>query len=297
MKTKLTIILSVLATIILGVSFFSNSNSNSEITVVKKNKKKATQYLVLLDLSDRIAESGQIETDKIIIKNLFQNFKTIIFNHLVMNSNDRFQICIAPQKKMGFDKYIETDEMTLDLSKFKASEKLKQLKDFEKKLSIKIDSLYNKANKGKDSKQYEGSNIWQYFNEELVYLTNENLETNLIVLTDGYFDFEKGNAEINNKNGSTTSSFINKLRNKDNWKDIILSEKYRILPINSEFKNLKVCVSEIRSKDENNLNETAILKYVWSSWLINSHVNTENFITVNHGPISNSQTKINKFLN
>ena len=297
MKTKLTIILSVLATIILGVSFFSNSNSNSEITVVKKNKKKATQYLVLLDLSDRIAESGQIETDKIIIKNLFQNFKTIIFNHLVMNSNDRFQICIAPQKKMGFDKYIETDEMTLDLSKFKASEKLKQLKDFEKKLSIKIDSLYNKANKGKDSKQYEGSNIWQYFNEELVYLTNETLETNLIVLTDGYFDFEKGNAEINNKNGSTTSSFINKLRNKDNWKDIILSEKYRILPINSEFKNLKVCVSEIRSKDENNLNETDILKYVWSSWLINSNVNKENFITVNHGPISNSQTKINKFLN
>ena len=48
MKTKLTIILSVLATIILGVSFFSNSNSNSEITVVKKIKKKQHNTLFYL---------------------------------------------------------------------------------------------------------------------------------------------------------------------------------------------------------------------------------------------------------
>ena len=296
MKTKLIIISIFLTAIIVGITVFSSTNEKAEVQFIK-HKKTASQYLILLDLSDRIAEPGQIETDKKIIENLFQDFKKVVFNHLAMNSKDRFQICIAPQKEMGFDKYFESENLTLDLSKLKPAERVKKLTDFENNLTIKINSLYQKAYKGTNSKSYEGSNIWQYFNEELPDLTAENYNTNLIVLTDGYFDFEKGNAEIKNEKGSTTTSFINNLRKKDNWKEIIQKENYRLLPINNDFKNLKICVAEIRSKDQNNLNETDIIKYVWADWLKNSQIDTNSYITVAHGSVSNSQTKIHNFLN
>lgn len=296
MKNKLIIIFSALIALIFGISSIYK-NSDVSIVTSSKNQKIATQYIVLLDLSDRISQDGQIETDKTIIKNLFQNFKKDVFKHLIMNSKDRFQICIAPQKYLGFDKNLESDELTIDLSKFKSAEKLKKLTSFENLLSSKMDSLYNKAYKGRNSKNYQGSNIWQYFNEELLDVTNEKYLTKLIVLTDGYFDFEKGNAEIKNDKGSTTTSFISKLRRHENWKEVMKKEKYCILPINQRFKNLKICVAEIRSKEESNLNETEMLKYIWAQWLNSSLIDSNSYTTINHGPITNSQTKIEQFIN
>ncbi len=296
MKNKLIIFFSALIALIFGIS---SIYKNSDVSIVTSSKKQkiATQYIVLLDLSDRISQDGQIETDKTIIKNLFQNFKKDVFKHLIMNSKDRFQICIAPQKYLGFDKNLESDELTIDLSNFKSAEKLKKLTSYENLLGSKMDSLYDKAYKGKNPKNYQGSNIWQYFNEELPDVTNEKYLTKLIVLTDGYFDFEKGNAEIKNDKGSTTTSFISKLRRHENWKEVMKKENYCILPINQSFKNLKICVTEIRSKEESNLNETEMLKYIWAQWLNSSLIDSNSYTTINHGPITNSKTKIEQFIN
>ena len=295
MKTKIIITTICLGSLLIGLLLANKSgNKTNEVVVSNKNK---SQYLVLLDLSDRITKPGQIASDKEMIENVYAEFEKTVYKHLAMNSKDRFQVCIAPQKNLGFDKDIESDKLTLDLAQNKPAEKLKRLKDFGVRLKSRLDSLYCKADKGVDPKKYEGSNIWQFFNEMLADMTNDKTETKLVVITDGYFDFEKGNPEIKKGNLATTTAFISKIGRMQDWKSVIAKEGYGILPLNRKFENLAVCVAEIRSKNDNNLNETEILNFVWTSWLEKNRIDKAHYTTISHGPLTNSQLKLTSFLN
>ncbi|MBK6979290.1 MAG: hypothetical protein IPH28_21185 [Cytophagaceae bacterium] len=45
-----------------------------------------------------------------------------------MNSKDRFQVCIAHQKKLPFDKDVESEKLTIDLDIIKKAERVNRLK-------------------------------------------------------------------------------------------------------------------------------------------------------------------------
>ena len=186
--------------------------------------------------------------------------------------------------------------MTLDLPQIKRADRVRVMEEFKKTLRIKLDSLYAAAYKGDDSKNYQGSNLWQFFNETLASLTNDEVNTRLVVITDGYFDFEENNPRLTKGHRSTTTNFLTKLREQANWQDEIKSKGYGILPVNQQFKNLAVCVSEIRTKDENNLNETEMLRFIWNDWLTGNGIAPGCCRTILHTNISSSGNQLGEFL-
>jgi hypothetical protein len=295
MKTR-TILVAALLIGIIGTGIFLNNIGAATKTEIASTEKSPEQFIVLLDLSDRIIKPGQVDADKQLIKKSFEEFEKKVHTHLVINSRDRFQVCIAPQKNLPFDKDIESQALTLDLSTIKAAEKLKRIKIFKESLSAKLDNLYSKAYIGDDSRKYQGSNIWQFFNESLPELASNKIMTKLVVITDGYFDFEQNNAELKDANLSTTTTFFSQVRKKQNWKSEIEKNGYGILPIKNSIKNISVCVSEIRSKCNNNLNEVDMLQYIWLKWLIKNGVSESSCHTILHGNISNTNNQLSVFL-
>lgn len=295
MNTRIILIATLLIGII-GAGLLLNKNSETRKPETTPTNKKAEQFIVLLDLSDRIVQPGQIEADKELIIKSFEEFENKVHSHLVINSKDRFQVCIAPQKNLPFDKDVESENLTLDMSLIKTAARVKQLKEFKESLKSKLDELYAEAYVGNDTKKYEGSNIWQFFNETLPALANEKINTKVLVVTDGYFDFEENNAKLTNGKLSTTTSFLNKLRDKEDWKLELKKEGYGILPVNQNLKNVSVCVSEIRSKFSNNLNETEMLKYVWKGWLVSNGISDSCCLTILHGSISTTGNQLSVFL-
>lgn len=283
----------LLFTGILVYQLFPSAEPATKTPVVKQSKPE--QYVVVLDLSDRITKPGQIEADKQLIEKTFEAFRIKVQSQLCINSRDRFQVIIAPQRGLPFDKDVESQKLTLDMPALMPAEKAKVLKEFGTKLRVKLDSLYALAYHGQESKNYQGSNIWQFFNETLPELTNASTTTKLVVLTDGYFDFEENNAVMNSGGLSTSTNFLGNLRQSKSWKEDIESGRYGILPVKKNFPNLMVSVIGIRSKYENNLLEAEMLKYLWERWCINSD-NANNLTLVSHGSITNTSTKLKAFL-
>jgi len=284
MNSRIILIAALLIGII-GTGLFLNGNGSegtkTEATLISKTPE---QFIVLLDLSDRITQPGQIVADKQLIEKTFEEFEKKVHAHLVINSRDRFQVCIAPQKNLPFDKDVESQNLTLDLSAIKTADRVKRMKEFKNSLGAKLNDLYSKAYIGNDT------------NEALPGLVTDKITTKLVVLTDGYFDFEKGSPVLTDGKFSTSSAFFSQVRKNLNWKSEIEKNSYGILPIKKSITNLSVCVSEIRSKYDNNLNETDMLKYIWLNWLINSGIPATSCQTILHENISNTDDQLSVFL-
>ena len=103
MKTKIVAI-AILFVSLIGTFIYLQSNNEDQKEETKVSSKKPDQFIVVLDLSDRITRPGQIETDKQLIEKIFAEFDKRAKSHLLMNSKDRFQVYIAPQKGLPFDK-------------------------------------------------------------------------------------------------------------------------------------------------------------------------------------------------
>jgi hypothetical protein len=295
MNTRIILIAAALLIVIIGAVLVLNNGGQKKQTGTLSGKKTPEQFIVLLDLSDRITQPGQIDADKKIILNTFEEFEKKVHAHLVINSKDRFQVCIAPQKNLPFDKDIVSERLTLDLSAIKPAERVPKIKEFKNTLSQKLDSLYERAYHGEDTRKYQGSNIWQFFNEELPILSSDNVVTKVVVLTDGYFDFEEGNANLSDGKLSTSTEFLSKLRGQKEWKAEIDKNGFGILPIRKGFHNTIVCVSEIRSKFASNLNETEMLQYVWTKWLDKNGIPKSKCPTLIHGNISTTTNQLSLF--
>lgn len=296
MNTRIVLIAAALLIVITGAVFVLNNGGQKKQVETPSVKKTPEQYIVLLDLSDRITQPGQIEADKRIILKTFEEFEKKVHAHLVINSKDRFQVCIAPQKNLPFDKDVISETLTLDLSSIKTAERVTKIKEFKTTLGLKLDSLYDKAYLGVDTRKYQGSNIWQFFNEVLPALSSDKLATKVVVLTDGYFDFEKDNAMLSYGNLSTSTEFFSKLRGQKEWKAGIEKNGFGILPIKKGFANTIVCVSEIRSKFASNLNETEMLQYVWAKWLDKNGIPSSKCPTLIHGNILTTIDQVSLFL-
>ncbi len=294
MKTRI-IILSILVTIVAGAAFLITHNDSKPKAEKKPSSKAPEQFIVLLDLSDRIIQPGQMDADKALIKATFEEFERKAFAKLVINSKDKFHVFIAPQKNLPFDKDVESEKLSIDLSTIKIGERAKKLKEFKDKLDSALNELYAKAYVGNDSKLYQGSNIWQFFNETLPALTGSAIRTRVVVITDGYFDFEENNAKLAKGNLSTTTNFLSKLRKSQDWKEQMQQSGYGILPVNQRVVNTSICVAGIRSKFPNNLNETEMLVYVWSDWLKHNGINESSCAKILHGNVSTTQSQLSTF--
>jgi len=278
--------------IILSLFITSCSTDESQQPTVTQPE----NYIVLLDLSDRLLNDGQANQDIELIFHLFEKYESTVRNNLIINSNDKFRIVVAPQEKMNINQSQWERLFYLDMSKIFVAEKRNVLEKFKKDLKNNLDSLYAEVmqNKTKTS-DFQGADIWKYFNDFLSGDITQGNKNRLFILSDGYFDFESASAskKKNSANKSTASSFLNKVRGKTNWQDMIEKENYGIIPIDKPFDSLSVCLMEIYPKYAN-LDETDMIQFVWKRWLEEMNIKENNFIP--HTSIPKMEGQIDDYL-
>lgn len=273
----------ILITVIFA-SCKSNNQSKNHFKTVNDN------YIVLLDLSDRLLNTGQKEQDIAVILKAFNVFEQKAKQKLLMNCNDAFICKIIPQDKVKYNSQSFEKSLNFNFSEINSMNKNKEFNRFKNALPGLLDSLYDVAKYSNKHKDYAGTKTWKFFNEKLNYLLDTAAQNHVILLCDGYLDFESyASPKLAVKNRSVSSNFIRKL-NTNSWKEIAEKENYGFMDINKNFASFDICVAGIKTKN-NDYNEFDKLNYFWNKWL--GAMNTNNVTLI---PFSN-QTEIVSELN
>lgn len=258
--------------LVITFSFVFTSCGKEEVRI----EKKPTNYTVVLDLSDRILLREQLDKDFYLIEKYFKFFEKNARRNLVLSSKDRFSIRIIPQKNspLSIDQYEDLLQIYLDETDVK--DKNKALIALSQSLPNILKSLKKKALFGKTSNAYFGVDIWAYLHDNGKGLSKSGYDNTVLILTDGYFDFESQEHVLKNKNQYTSTRFLNELTTP-NWKQISESKEYGLLPIQLE-KNTKWIVAGISGKKASDILQTEKITYFWKKWLTQSGVATSQFI-------------------
>ena len=253
-------------------SLVFTSCKNDDAKIVKK----PLNYVVVLDLSDRILLPGQLEKDIYLIEKYFKVFEKNARRNLVLSSKDRFSVRVIPQKNspLNIDKYEDLLQIYLDETEVK--DKNESLLALSQSLPKTLQSLKKEASFSKNSSAYFGVDIWAYLHDNGKGLRKPDYKNNVLVLTDGYFDFESQAHVIQDENQYTSTCFLNELTSV-NWKQISKSKDYGLLPIQLD-KNTNWIVAGISGKKANDILQTEKITYFWKRWLTKSGVLSSNFI-------------------
>ena len=237
----------------------------------QSNFSKNNNYVVILDLSDRIIQNAdQADIDTNAIRAVFERFEKSVQNQLVVKSGDKFSIRIIPQKFSSLPGNTFENNLSIDLGKYNAAEKLQRLTEFKNNFNRQLNLLYQQACLGNKNSDFAGVDIWQYFNEQVNSDLDSRYNNKVIILTDGYFDFEDVRHGINTNNQSTTTSPLLKKMIGIEWQKNSDDNKIGLVPVKlgSEAKWL---ICGIQTKPGNkDLLETDKLCYLWKKWLIES---------------------------
>ena len=238
--------------------------------------KSAINYTVVLDLSDRILLPNQLDKDLYLIENYFKSFEEHSRRNLVLTSKNRFSVKIIPQKNSPLNVEHYEDLLKIYLDETAVKDKNKSLLALSQSLPKILENLKKEALYGQESSNYFGVDIWAYLHDNGKGLSKAGYDNNVLVLTDGYFDFESQSHVIQNKNQYTSTRFLNELTIAD-WKQISESKGYGLLPIELE-KNTNWIIAGISGKKTNDILQTEKITYFWKKWLTQSGVATSQFV-------------------
>lgn len=261
---------------IVSLVFITSLLFTSCVKEEKKIVKKSINYTVVLDLSDRILLPEQLDKDFYLIEKYFKAFEENSRRNLVLTSKNRFSIKIIPQKNspLSVDHYEDLLQIYLDETNVK--DKDKSLMALSQSLPKVLNTLKKEALFGKVSNAYFGVDIWAYLHDSGMRLSKPGYTNTVLVLTDGYFDFESQAHVIRDTNQYTSTRFLNELTSPD-WKQISETKKYGLLPIQLE-KNTKWIVAGLSGKKANDILQTEKITYFWKKWLTQSGVSATQFI-------------------
>jgi hypothetical protein len=261
---------------VLSLVFITSSLSTSCVKEDTKIEKKPTNYTVVLDLSDRILLPEQLDKDFYLIEKYFKAFEENSRRNLVLTSKNRFSVKIIPQKNspLNVDHYEDLLQIYLDETDVK--DKNKSLLALSQSLPKVLNTLKKEALFGKVSNAYFGVDIWAYLHDSGMKLSKPGYTNTVLVLTDGYFDFESQTHVIQDKNQYTSTRFLNELTSPD-WKQISETKKYGLLPIKLD-KDTKWIVAGFSGKKANDILQTEKITYFWKKWLTQSGVSASQFI-------------------
>ena len=229
---------------------------------------KPDNYVVVLDLSDRIIQNqDQVNIDISAISSIFAQFENSIKKNLVVKSKDKFSVRIIPQAMSSLPANSFENNLSIDMDKFNAAEKNKYLTQFKIDFPKQLTLLYQQAILGNKNSDYAGVDIWQYFNEQINSDLEPNYNNKVLIITDGYFDFEDKKHGLSNQKMSTTTSPLLKQMIIPNWKEVAERDKIGLIPVKLTIEaTWQVC--GIQPKDNNkDLLEAEKLCYLWKKWL------------------------------
>lgn len=254
--------------------------------------KKPSNFIVILDLSDRILVSQQLDKDIYLIEKYFNAFEKRVRQNLILTSKDRFTVKILPQKNSTLNIEYYEDLLQIYLDEKDVKDKNKSLLALSNSLSKTLQSLKKDAQFSSLSKDYFGVDIWAYLHDNGKTLSKSKFENKILILTDGYFDFENQEHVIKAKNQYTSTRFLNELNTTD-WKEVSQSKEYGLLPIQLD-KNTKWIIAGIAGKIPNDILQTEKIRYFWEKWLKQSGVASSNFIL--NGSKTDMNSNLQKFL-
>ncbi|MCG8701698.1 MAG: hypothetical protein MI922_26840 [Bacteroidales bacterium] len=216
----------------------------------KKTVTEKHNYIVLLDLSDRlIIQNDQPERDKELVSFLYDQFAERVRKNLYIRSRDEFKVVIAPQRgsRIAYDEYEDRLYINMD----NIPNMLRRKKEHERDSAFKSDltTLYKKAVFSKNPKDYHGADIWKYIYEDLeTDLVKDTLSKNyLFVVTDGY--------------------------------PVVGNETNKLLPVAKDFSDLTVILIEAAPRDKD-LEWDRIVE-LWKEWFDQMKVTDYHFIKRN----------------
>ena len=224
-------------------------------------------YVVLLDLSDRLLAPDQARRDAALVQAVFTRFEQQVRSQLIINSHDRFRVVIAPQRGISYRPELFMDALYLDMGTTPMARKRQRLDALKADLPQQLAQLYAVALGGKrQAREFAGCDLWQYVNEQLPTDLDPGYDNVLVVITDGYFDFENNPRAIRQNNRATDSRMLERLRRDPDWRVTLAKPTEGLLPVAKPLPNLVVCVAELHPKFDN-LKEVDLLTAMWDKWL------------------------------
>jgi hypothetical protein len=257
-------ILTIIAFSIILYSCNSQANETSEI-------KKSNNYIVVIDLSDRIIQrQDQVDIDTVAIRALFEKFEKAVQLNLTVKSSDKFSLRIIPQTKSSLPVSFFENSLSIDMGKFNAAEKLNKLNAFKSNFSNHLKSLYQQAFLGNKSTDFAGVDIWQYFNDQINSDLDSGYDNHVLIITDGYFDFQdKQHGITDNHHSTTTAPLLSKMSGVQ-WKMKADSLDLGLIPVKLDIPaTWQVCGIQSKYGDKDLL-EAKKLSYIWNKWLLAS---------------------------
>lgn len=146
-------------------------------------------YIILLDLSDRILQKGQIERDTSIISGIYDSFLKKLKDELYFTNKDQFKVLIANQEaQFPTNAIFEIeDNLNVDMEEVPIQNKVKK-RDSKGDYMKQVASLYKEARFSDNPNHYDGADIYGYLNQSFDNdrISGDFTENFLIILTDGY---------------------------------------------------------------------------------------------------------------
>jgi hypothetical protein len=257
-------------------------------------------YIVLLDLSDRILANNQqqVAKDLTVIRNIFGLFKSNLNkkdpSHLYYGLNDKLKILIAPQRTTPGKLYEESGLLRVDISAELPEKKSKLVHESEKSFNSILPDVYKQALVSKHSSGYAGADIWKYFNEDLGDDLDKDAQNTLFIITDGYMDFEKSEDRpaVNNRY-SSCAQIINNLKTYPDWNLRFDKGDYGLIPVAKKFPGLRIVLVQM-SPGQDWTGEYPLLTRIWGKWFKEMDVQT--FAFIKNENIGEVKESIEKFL-
>ena len=265
----------------LGCNEFQQAVKDAKKDVVLPPK---DNYIILLDLSDRILYNNQqqVPKDIAVIKSIYSVFKSRLDvkdpTHLYYTVNDKLKLLIAPQRTTPKNLYDMAGSLRIDLSAGQPDKRAGLIDSAEKNFDNTLPEIYKQAVIGNNTRAYSGADIWKYFSEDLEDDLEKTEQNTLFIITDGYMDLEKADERPSVKNRySNCSQIINLLKKYPEWEKKFTDEDYGLLPVQKKFNNLKVVILQINPK-EDWPSEYALLTKIWGKWLTEMGITNYRFI-------------------
>jgi hypothetical protein len=241
------------------------SQSNSEVSNIPNN------YIVLLDLSDRIENQTQIRRDKEIFNHILNAFeKRQQFKYMYLTSSDRIQFTWANQESQNNPVFNELkNNLYLDMAggRLNGRTTRPEFTNLKSSLIENFNQLYTELS----SLPKTGSDIWSWFNTDLSILLRDGYNNHVIVISDGYLQFNSRLADKRQSKTYMETNDLELLRNKLNWLETFSDNSMNLIPPNIVIDDVNLLLLEFDPKNELRVtNEFAILKHYWETWLIDS---------------------------
>ncbi|WP_035558190.1 hypothetical protein [Hymenobacter sp. IS2118] len=226
----------------------------------------------MLDLSDRILQEGQITRDTALIGQVIKSYQAEVAQKLYVGSADRLKIVLAPQASHSVAVQQLGQGLYLDLGQVALAQR-RQLAEPLGRIRQQVANLYAAASQDRSPRHYAGADLWHYFRDQLAldFPSSPDYEdhNHLLVLTDGYLDFESydGHRQAGHRYASTR--FVPELAQRgEQWPAVYKKNNYGLMPLpgprTAALRHLQVVVAEVQPHAEYHLD---ILTAIWQQWL------------------------------